>query len=193
MRRMSMLRTSLVFGCLLFLAACSSDKGPAEQAIKAAEDAFNAAKAEATKYVPDQAKAVEGAIKAAKDAFAKSDYTAALGAAKDLAAKAKDLASAAAAKKDELTKSWADLSGSVPKMVETIQGRVDALAKVKKLPAGLDKAKLDEAKAGLATLTQGWTEASEAFKAGSLADAIAKAKSVKEKAAGLMTALGIQA
>jgi hypothetical protein len=193
MRRMSVLRTGLVIVGMLFLAACSSDKGPAEQAIKAAEDAFNAAKAEAAKYVPDQTATVEGAIKTAKDAFAKGDYTAALGAAKDLATKAKDLASAAAAKKDELTKSWTEMSTSVPKMVESIQGRVDALTKVKKLPAGFDKAKLDEAKTSLAAITQGWTEASEAFKAGSLTDALAKAKTVKEKAAAVMAALGIQA
>ena len=41
------------------LAACSNQKAPAEQALKAAEEALNTAKAEAMKYVPDQAKSVE--------------------------------------------------------------------------------------------------------------------------------------
>ena len=37
------------------LAACgSSDKGPAETALKAAEEAINSAKGEASKYMPDQ-------------------------------------------------------------------------------------------------------------------------------------------
>ena len=123
----------------LFFVACSRDKGPAEAAIKAAEEALNASKAEAAKYIPGQIKGVEDALKAAKDSFAKGEYTAALNSAKDLAAKAKDLASAAAAKKDELTKSWEEMSGSVPKMVEAIKSKVEALSKSKKLPKGMNK------------------------------------------------------
>jgi len=175
----------------LFFGACSRDKEPAEAAIKAAEAAFSAAKAEASKYVPEQVKGVEDAIKAAKDNFAKGEYTAALTSAKDLAAKAKDLASAAAAKKAELTKGWEEMSGSVPKMVEAIKGKVETLSKLKKLPKDMDKAKLDGAKAGLEEITKAWTDADSAFKAGNLTDALAKGKAVKDKAAGIMTALGI--
>ena len=60
----------------LVLAACASDQGPAESAIKAAEAAVNSVMAEATKYVPDQARAVQDALKSAKDSFAKGDYKA---------------------------------------------------------------------------------------------------------------------
>jgi hypothetical protein len=175
----------------LFFVACSRDKGPAEAAIKAAEEALNASKAEASKYVPDQVKGVEDTLKAAKDQFAKGEYTAALNAAKDLPAKAKDLGSAAAAKKAELTKSWEELSGSIPKMVEAIKTKVDALAKSKKLPKGMDKEKFEGAKAGLAEITQGWTDADNASKAGNLTEAIAKAKTVKDKATEIMSTLGI--
>ena len=91
---------------LMLVVGCSRDKEPAEAAIKAAEAAVGAAKAEAAKYVPDQVKGVEDALKAAKDAFEKKEYTQALNAAKDLPAKAKELATAAAAKKAELTKAW---------------------------------------------------------------------------------------
>jgi len=181
----------LVLACVL-LVACSRDKGPAEQALKAAEEALNSVKAEAAKFVPDQVKGVEDAIKAAKANFDKGEYTAALTGAKDLAAKAKDLAKAAADKKAELIKGWEALSAELPKMVEAIQGRMNELAKVKKLPAGLDKAKVDEAKAGLGAITEAWTQATEAFKAGNIGDALAKAKPLKDKAAELMTSLGVQ-
>lgn len=177
----------------LFFVACSRDKGPAEAAIKTAEEALSATKAEASKYVPDQVKSVEDALKAAKDSFAKGEYTAALNSAKDLPAKAKDLGSAAAAKKAELAKSWEEMSGSVPKMVEAIKTKVEALTKSRKLPKGMDKAKLEGAKAGLVEITQGWADADNAFKAGNLTDALTKAKTVKEKATGIMTSLGMQA
>lgn len=174
------------------LAACSGGKAPAEQAIKAAEEAFNVAKGEAVKYVPDQAKAVEDALNAARDSFAKKDYAAATSAATSVAAKAKELVSAAAAKKTELTKGWEDLSSGLPKMLDAIKSRVDTLAKSKKLPANLDKAKFEGAQSGLAEVNKVWDEANNAYKEGNLADALAKATTVKEKAAEIMSTLGMQ-
>jgi len=177
---------------LMLVVGCARDKEPAEAAIKAAEAAVSAAKAEAAKYVPDQLKGVEDALKAAKDAYEKKEYTQALNAAKDIPAKAKELASAAAAKKAELTKTWEEMAGGLPKMVEAIKSRVDILSKSKKLPANLDKAKVEGAKAGLEEITKTWTEAEGAFKGGNIAEAIAKGNSVKAKATEIMTTLGMQ-
>ena len=177
---------------ILFAAACAGDSKPAEEAIKAAEAAIDSAKGEAIKYIPDQVKGLEDSLKAAKDAFAKKDYMATLNAAKDLPGKAKDLAAAAAAKKTELTKTWEDVSSGLPKMVETIKSRVDILSKSKKLPANLDKAKLDGVKAGLTEATQIWGDAQKAFSSGNLADAVSKAKTLKDKAMEMMTTLNMR-
>jgi len=174
------------------LAACSSGKTPAEQAIKAAEEAFNSAKGEAVKFAPEQAKAVEDALNAAKDSFAKKDYAAATSAATSAAAKAKDLVAAAAAKKAELMKGWEELSGRLPKMLDAIKSRVDTLAKSRKLPANLDKAKFEGARSGLAEINKVWDEANNAYKEGNLADALAKGTTVKEKAVEIMTTLGME-
>ena len=177
---------------VLFAAACSSSSKPAEEAIKASETAINAAKGEAMKFVPDQVKGLEDGLQAAKDAFAKKDYTAALSAAKDLPAKAKDLTAAAAAKKTELTKVWEEMSGGLPKMFDAIKSRVDILSKSKKLPANMDQAKFDGIKAGLPEVTQIWGDAQKAFSSGNLADAVSKAKTLKDKAVEMMTTLGMQ-
>ncbi len=173
----------------LSLAACSSDKEPAAAAIKVTEDAFNAAKADAVKFVPDQVKSVEGAIKTAKDNFEKGEYTAALTAAKDLPGKIKDLAAAAAAKKAELTKAWEEMSAGLPKTLEAIKSRVEGLSKSKKLPKGMDQAKLNGAKSGLETANKTWADAENAFKAGNLMDALAKGKGVKDKASEILATL----
>ena len=174
------------------LAACgSSDKGPAEAAIKAAEEAVNAAKADAMKFVPDQANSLDAALAAVKDKFTKVDYKAALSDAQSLASKAKDVASAASAKKAELTKSWEDMSAGLPRVVDAIKSRVDILSQAKKLSAGMTADKLAEAKSGLAEITQQWTAATEASKGGNLMDAIAKATAVKKKAAEVLTALNM--
>ena len=187
-------KLSIILAVLLAfsLAACQSGKAPAEQAIKAAEEAYNAAKGEAVKYVPEQAKAVEDALMAAKDSFEKKDYKAATSAATDVAAKAKELGAAAAAKKAELTKGWEDLSSGMPQMLDSIKSRVDMLSKSKKLPKDLDKEKFEGAKSGLVEVTAMWDAANSAFKEGNLADALAKGTTVKDKAAEIMSTLGIQ-
>jgi hypothetical protein len=107
------------------------------------------------------------------------------------AAKAKDLGAAAAAKKAELTKAWEEVSSGVPQPAAAIKSRVDILSQSKKLPAALDKAKLDGAKTDLAALNQSWTEASEAFKSGNVTDAVGKARAAKDKAVEIMTALNM--
>lgn len=181
----------LILATAVVLAGCTSDKGPAEQAIKAAEDAFNSAKAEAAKYVPDQVKSVESAIAAIKDKFGKGDYKAALTEAGAIPGKVKELTAAANAKKDELTKAWGNMSEGLPKVVEAIQSRMDILSKAKKLPATISADKFEQAKAGLAAIQQQWGQAQEAFKGANLTDAVAKAGGVKAKAKEVLEALGM--
>lgn len=174
------------------LMSCASSKEPAAAAIKAAEDAFNAVKGEAVKYVPDKAKAVEDAIAAAKGAFDKKEYDAALNGAKAIPDKVKELSAAVTAKKAELTKTWDEMSAGLPKMLDAVKSRLDILSQSKKLPAGLDKAKLDGAKSGYEAAVKMWDDAKAAFAGGNITDALAKATTVKAKAVEVMTALGMQ-
>jgi len=181
----------VVFG--LFVVSCgSANKEAATAAIKVAEDSWNAVKAEVVKYIPDQAKGVEDAIKAAKENFDKGNFDAALASAKAIPDKVKELTTAAAAKKAELAKGWEELSGGLPNMLEAIKSRLDILSQSKKLPANLDKAKLEGAKGGYEAAAKMWDDAKAAFAGGNLADAMAKGKTVKEKAVEVMTALGMQ-
>ena len=177
----------------LFLAACAaSNKEPAAAAIKMAEESWNAVKGEVVKYIPDQAKGVEDAIKGAKENFDKGNFDAALAAAKAIPDKVKELTAAAVAKKAEMAKSWEEMSGGMPKMLEAIKSRIDILSVSKKLPENLDKAKLEGAKTGYEAAAKMWDDAKAAFAGGNLADAMAKGKTVKEKAVEVMTALGMQ-
>jgi hypothetical protein len=191
-----MLRRSLVpIGVIvvaLVIAGCASQKAPAEAAVASAETAFGAIQAEAAKYVPDQAKGISDSLASAKDALAKGDYQAALTTAQALPAKITELTSAITAKKAELTTAWNGLSALLPKAVEAIGSRVGMLSKSKALPKGLDKAKFEEAKAGLSEMTATWGEATAAFGAGDLTAAIAKGETVKAKVASVMGLLNMQ-
>ena len=179
----------LILAATLLGACGAGDKGPAETALKAAEEAINTAKVEASKYMPDQAKSLESGLVAVREKLNKGDYKAVLAEAPALTSKAQEIASAAAKKKAELTKSWEGLSSGMPRVVDAIKSRVDILSQSKKLPAGMSAETLAQAKAGLNEITQQWTAATEASKGGNLMDAVAKASSVKVKAAEVLTLL----
>jgi len=171
----------------LAIAGCS--KGPAEAALKAADEAIAKVAPEAGKYVPAELKSLTAAAAEAKAKFDGGDYSAALAGAKDLPAKAADVAKAAAAKKDELMAKWNDLQGSLPAMVQALTDKVGALAAMKKLPKGFDAAQLETAKTSLTDVTGLWTSATEAFGSGDIMDALAKGGDVKSKAEALSTML----
>jgi len=193
-RRTQMLSTKTLapMAVLAFLVGCTDvAKIPSEAAIKGAETALATVKAEAAKYVPDQLKAVEDGLAKAKDAYAKGDFKGALEAAKDLPGKASALATAVKAKKDELTKAFTDSTAQLPQLLESIKSRVGALSAAKKLPKGIDATKLKAAKDGLASVTSGLAEATAKLQAGSLAEAVAAAKPLKDKAIEIAASLGM--
>jgi len=171
-----------VLGMALLAAGCGNkEKDATQAAIDAAQSAINSVQADAEKYVPEQLQAAQRTLQSARDALAKSDYQGALAAARDAANKAKEMAVEAVGKKEEWEKNWKELNESLPKAMEQVRYRVSLYSsKGVRLPEGVDKDVVDEAKAEYEQLKQRWAEASELAKEGKLGEAIEKATGVKE-------------
>ena len=177
---------------MVLLAACASQKEPAQKLLGDIEATVTAAAPEAAKYVPDQLADVQNKLGELKASFDKKDYAAVVSGAPAVLGAAQALATAAAAKKDEALKAlndqWTGLAGSLPGYVTAIQNRIDFLGKKvnRKAAAGID---VDAAKAGLGDATSLWSKAQAAFASGSLDEAVSTASQVKAKieavAAGL--------
>jgi len=189
---------AVVFAAL-FVAGCNMQKGPAEQAVAGAEAALDAVRDAAQKYDPEDLGSVEAQLGQMKDSFQKGDYAGVLAAApamttainglKDKATQKKADAEAALAKaKDD----WGPASAAVPKMVEEIGKRVEALSKSKKLPKGVTKEGVAAAKTGLDSLKSMWNDATSASTSGDFTTAMAKADAVKAKAAEIMKSLDMK-
>jgi hypothetical protein len=173
------------------LMACGDGgKAAAEAALRALETAYDSVKREAAEYAPDQAKRIDEALADAQETFSKQEYKKTLSDAQGLMAKVGELGAAVATKKTELTRAWEGVRAGVPGVVQSLQHRVEELSKVKKLPSGVKKETVEAAKSGAAALSHTWDEATEAFKSANLTDAVAKAKTVKAKAAELFTSIG---
>ncbi len=190
MRKLSFLRSLALIAVVA--AACSNQKAPAEAALKSTQDAYNAVRTDAEKYVPEQARAVQDGLVAAQAALAKDDYAGVLTQTQSLNTQISALGGAIAAKKTAMTAEWNTMSAGVPKMVEAVKSRVDVLSQSRKLPAGITKETVENAKAGLATATQNWSQATSAASAGDVATAVLRARTVQASIVNLMQSLNMQ-
>jgi hypothetical protein len=185
-------RYALISVAAFILAACGGQKEPAQKLIGDVEAVVTAASSEAAKYVPDQLADVQSKLDALKASFAKQDYAAVVSAAPAVLNSAQGLATAAAAKKDEVLKSlndsWSALAASVPAEVTAVQNRIDQLSKesAKKKPADID---LNAAKGAEAEAVALWSKAQAAFADGNLDEAVGTAKDVKAKIEALAASL----
>ena len=188
----NLIKVSVVVLAVAVAAACASQKGPAEVALKAAQDAWAGVSAEAAKYVPDQAKSIDEALKAAQDLFAKGDYAAVVKDAAAIPARIADLQKTIQTKKDEWTAAWRTLDSALGSGLTAVQTKVDELATAKKLPKGVEKAAVEGAKTAVATAQQTFADAKSAFGEGNYEAALAKAEQVKKELARIMTDLKLE-
>jgi len=177
----------------LALLAGACNKGPAEAALKVADQALAAATPEIQKYVPAELGALTSAAQDARAQFEKGNYTEALKAAQALPARIEAAVAAAAAAKEKLTATWNEMSGSLPGLVQSITEKVTALGAAKALPKGMTKDALASAQTDLGSVTQAWTEATAAFQGGDIPKAVKVAQDVKAKAEALAGMLGVTA
>jgi hypothetical protein len=190
MRHLTRGTTALaVVSLALLSAACN--KGPAQDALNAAEQALAAATPEIERYAPGELGSLTGALQSARAELEKGNYTAALKAAQALPAKIQTALAAATAHKDQLVAAWNDLSGSLPGQIQTITGKLSGLADAKALPKGMTRDTLASAQADLASVSHAWTEAAAAFQRGDVPKALETARDVKVRADALVGMLGL--
>ena len=189
--RISQAFIPLVAGALL-LTACGNEQ-PANNAVTQADAALSPMRDDAAKFAPDELKAADATLAKMKDDLAKEDYKAVVGAVPQFNTEVKALQETlvqkqtlAAAAQNE----WDTLNAEVPKAVEAIQVRVDAL-KGAKLPKEITKENYEAAKTELETVKATWTEATAAATAGDTVTAADKGRTVAAKVEEIKTELAM--
>jgi prophage DNA circulation protein len=177
-------RFALLSWVAITMAACAGQKEPAQKLLADIEATVTAAAPEAAKYVPDQLMSVQTKFGALKTSFDKHDYAAVVSGAPAVLGAAQMLATAAAAKKDEVLKAlndkWSVLAATVPDSMTAIQNRIDALRKKsgKKIAAGVS---LDAARTNLDEAASLWSKAQAAFAGGNMDEAVRTAEDVRTR------------
>jgi hypothetical protein len=184
----------------MVLAACSPQKDAANNLVLEITATVSAAQPEAAQYVPEQLQDVQTKLTDLRAAFDRGDYATVNAAAPAVLAAAQTLATAAAARKDQLLKAqqdaWTELAAVLPDEVAGLQQRIAQLDRKKagakaargtaKAPRTVDLAAAD---ASVADITSLWSKAQAAFAGGNLKEALAIAQDVKTKADALSAQL----
>lgn len=189
--RISQVFLPLVAGALV-LTGCS-EREPATQVVTQAETALEGLRANAAQFAPEELKAPEASLAAMKANLADKDYGAVLKDVPKFNEEVKVLQGAvvtnqtlAAAASTE----WETLNAEVPKTVEALQVRVNAL-KGTRLPKEISKATFEMAKSELETMKTTWAEATAAATAGNTQEAADKGRTVQAKGEELKNQLGM--
>jgi hypothetical protein len=189
--RISQALLPLVAGALL-LTACGNEQ-PANNAVTQADAALSPMRDDAAKFAPDELKAADATLAKMKDDLAKEDYKGVVAAVPQFNTEVKTLQETlvqkqtlAAAAQNE----WDTLNAEVPKAVEAIQVRVDAL-KGTKLPKEITKENFEAAKTDLETVKATWTEATAAATAGDTVTAADKGRTAAAKVEEIKTELAM--
>jgi hypothetical protein len=177
---------AFVVGSLVFLAvACN--KGPADDALKAAEQALAAAP-EVERYAPEEFAAVSGILREARASYATGRYTDALRAVQALPDRIAAAAATAAKRKEQSAATWSALSADLPARLEALSERLTLLSSAD----AISSERLAAAQAELATLSQGWAAATAAYEAGDVPRAVTAAQEGKSKADSLAGRLDLK-
>lgn len=178
-----------IVGLVVGTTGCA--KGSAESAIAKAEKAVAAIQADAEKVAPAEVKALSDSLVAMKARVATGDYSGALMGARQAGTMTRDLTANLAKRRDQLNSAFAAVSAELPKELAAVMVKVTELGALKRLPPTIDAAKFASLKAEAGGWATKWTAATEAFKAGNLAEAMAAANEVKVKVSAAMTTLGL--
>lgn len=178
---------------------CAQQRGPANEALDKIEASLKDVRDDAAKYAPEGLKGVESQFDRLKKSYEAKEYSDVLAGTPSLQ-KAVDSLKAAVNSGRESAKAavaaakteWEGLNVEVPKMVDSIQARVDELSKRKILPLGISKDEFAGAKSVFDSMKTTWNDASDEAKKGDAVEAATKGKTAKGMGQALYDQLRIK-
>ena len=188
-----------VAAATMLMTGCAKQRGPANEALDKIEASLKDVREDAQKYAPDGLKGVESQFESLKKSFEAKEYDNVLAGTPSLQKAVDSLKAAVSTGKKHaraalaVAKSeWEGLNNDVPKMVESIQARVDELSKRKILPLGISKDEFAGAKSAFESMKTTWNDASEEAQKGDAVEAASKGKTAKGMGEALYDQLRIK-
>jgi hypothetical protein len=177
---------------LLALAACSSQKEPATQALASIESSVAELKEDGERFASEQVAAVERGVADLKAAFEKKDYKTVVTSSPTVQKQVSDLRDTVAVRRQEFeaasaraTEQWNGYAAEMPRYLETLQKRLETMAKSRRRTQEPNEDSLL-----LDNVRNLWADAGNLFSTGKPVEAAARADEARAKAQELAQKLG---
>jgi DNA repair exonuclease SbcCD ATPase subunit len=188
-------RAAALAALLLGLAACASQKEPAEAALAALETKFKETGAEIQKYLPERYAEVEASIASLRESIAAQDF----GDVVEGAAAAEDGLRRAVADARikraqvlvEMESEWAELTKSMPEMIAAMDKKITAQRG--RPPQGMTAEAWKQTIAEYDAARDAWSRAAAEMTSQTFEATVLAARDAKSKIAAIMDSLGARA
>ncbi len=188
-------RTAALAAVLLGLAACASQKEPAEAALAELETKFSQAGAEIQKYLPERYAEVESRIASLRASVASEDYgdvvAGASAAANDLKRAVADSRIRRAQILVEMEGEWTELSKSMPAMIAAMDNKISAQRG--RPPQSMTAEAWKQTIADYDAAREAWSTAAAQMSNKTFEATVLAARDAKAKIVAIMESLGVQA
>jgi len=187
-------RAAAFAAVLLGLAACASQKEPAEAALADLETKFSQAGAEIQKYLPERYAEVESRIASLRESIASQDYGDVVAGA---SAAADDLKRAVAESRIrraqvlvEMEAEWTELSKSMPAMIAAMDKKISAQRG--RAPQGMTADAWKQTIADYDAARDAWSKAAAEMSNKTFEATVLAARDAKAKIVAIMESLGVK-
>jgi hypothetical protein len=188
-------RAAALAAVLLGLAACASQKEPAEAALANLETKFQEAGAEIQKYLPERYAEVEARIATLRESIASKDYgdvvTGAAAAGDDLKRAVADARIRRAQILVEMESEWTELSKSMPAMITAMDKKISAQRG--RAPQGMTAEAWKQTIADYDAARDAWSRAAAEMSNKTFEATVLAARDAKAKIVAIMESLGVKA
>jgi DNA repair exonuclease SbcCD ATPase subunit len=186
--------TAALAALCLGVAACASQKEPAEQAFAAVEAKFKESGAEIQKYLPERYAELEASIASLRDSMSKESYrdvVAEAGKAQDALKRAIGEARVRRAQMlVEMESEWAEMTKSVPAMIDAMDKKITSQRG--KPPQGLTGEAWKQKIAEYDAVRDAWSKAAAEMTRATFEATVLAARDAKAKIAAIMESLGVK-
>lgn len=187
-------RAAALAAVLLGLAACASQKEPAEAALADIEAKFKEAGAEIQKYLPERYAEVESRIASLRESVASQDYgdvvAGASAATDDLKRAVADSRIRRAQVLVEMEAEWTELSKSMPAMIAEMDKKISAQRG--RAPKGMTAEAWKQTIADYDAARDAWSRAATEMSNKTFEATVLAARDAKAKIVAIMETLGVK-
>ncbi len=188
-------RAAALATLMLGLAACASQKEPAEAALAAVETKFKEMGAEIQKYLPERYAEVEARIASLRESVASQDYgdvvAGATAAQDDIKRAVADARIKRAQTLIEMESEWNELIKSMPPMIASMDKKISAQRG--RPPKGMTADAWKQTVADYDAARDAWSKAAAEMTSQTFEATVLTARDAKAKIVAIMDSLGVKA